>query len=40
MKALPRTIIEAAAMLRRRETNALELAEVALRAAHGDGFNT
>src|SRR5437867_3674508 len=40
MKGLPRTITEAAALLRRRETNALELAEVALRAAHGDTFNT
>ncbi|HEY3126348.1 MAG TPA: amidase family protein, partial [Candidatus Limnocylindria bacterium] len=40
MKGLPRTITEAAAMLRRRETNALELAEVALRAAHADTFNT
>src|SRR3989449_6603912 len=40
MNSLPRTIIEAAALLRRRETNSLELAEVALRAAHGDGFNT
>src|SRR5438128_5228000 len=40
MKGLPRTITEAAALLRRRETNALELAEIALRAAHADGFNT
>src|SRR5207247_488162 len=40
MKGLPRTITEAAALLRRRETNALELVEIALRAAHADGFNT
>src|SRR5687768_939410 len=40
MKQLPRTITEAAALLRRRETSALELAELALRAAHGDRFNT
>src|SRR2546428_11943917 len=40
MKGLPRTITEAAALLRRRETNSLELAEIALRAAHDDGFNT
>ena len=40
MKQLPRTITEAAALLRRRETSALELAELALRAAHGDQFNT
>src|SRR5256886_4924714 len=40
MKGLPRTITEAASLLRRRETNSLELAEIALRAAHGDGFNT
>ena len=40
MKELPRTITEAAALLRRRETNALELAETALGAAHGDAFNT
>src|SRR5438094_6663778 len=40
MKGLPRTITEAAALLRRRETSALELAEIALGAAHADGFNT
>src|SRR6266496_2636050 len=40
MKGLPRTITEAAALLRRRETSSQELAETALRAAHGDGFNT
>src|SRR5438309_10271096 len=40
MKGLPRTITEAAALLRRRETSSLELAEIALRAAHADGFNT
>jgi aspartyl-tRNA(Asn)/glutamyl-tRNA(Gln) amidotransferase subunit A len=40
MKQLPRTITEAAALLRRRETSALELTELALGAAHGDQFNT
>jgi len=40
MKELPRTITEAAALLRQRETSAVELAELALRAAHGDRYNT
>jgi aspartyl-tRNA(Asn)/glutamyl-tRNA(Gln) amidotransferase subunit A len=39
MKSLPGTITEAAALLRRRETSALELAETALARAHGDQFN-
>ena len=40
MKDLPRTIAQAAALLRRRETSALEMAELALRAAHADAYNT
>ncbi|HEV8228806.1 MAG TPA: Asp-tRNA(Asn)/Glu-tRNA(Gln) amidotransferase subunit GatA [Candidatus Limnocylindria bacterium] len=40
MSALPRTITEAAELLRRRATSSLELTEVALRRAHADGFNT
>ncbi|MEO8632548.1 MAG: amidase family protein, partial [Chloroflexota bacterium] len=40
MKELPRTIVEAAALLRGRKTSAVELADLALRAAHRDSFNT
>jgi aspartyl-tRNA(Asn)/glutamyl-tRNA(Gln) amidotransferase subunit A len=40
VNALPRTITEAAALLRRRETSALELAGLALQRAHGDAYNT
>ena len=40
MNALPRTIAEAATLLRRRETSALELAELALGRARRDGYNT
>ena len=40
MNALPRTITEAAGLLRRREASALELAELALKRAHGDAYNT
>ena len=39
MKALPRSITEAAALLRRRETSATELTEIALANAHSDRFN-
>ncbi|HZP95360.1 MAG TPA: Asp-tRNA(Asn)/Glu-tRNA(Gln) amidotransferase subunit GatA [Candidatus Limnocylindria bacterium] len=39
MSALPRSITEAAAMLRRRETSAAELAELALSRAHVDTHN-
>ncbi len=39
MSALPRTIREAAALLRRREASALELAEIAVARAHADRFN-
>ena len=40
MNTLPRTITETAALLRRRETSAVELAELALKRAHGDAYNT
>ncbi len=40
MNDLPRTIREAAALLRKREMSALELAEIALKRAHADRFNT
>jgi len=40
VNALPRTITDAAALLRRRETSAVELAELALRRAHDDAYNT
>ena len=40
LNALPGTITAAAALLRRRETSALELAELALKRAHGDAYNT
>jgi aspartyl-tRNA(Asn)/glutamyl-tRNA(Gln) amidotransferase subunit A len=39
MNALPGSITEAAALLRRRETTALELAETALGRAHADPYN-
>ena len=39
MKTLPRSITEAAALLRRRETSATELTEIALASAHADRFN-
>jgi aspartyl-tRNA(Asn)/glutamyl-tRNA(Gln) amidotransferase subunit A len=39
MNALPSSITEAAALLRRRETSAVELTEIALGRAHADRFN-
>jgi aspartyl-tRNA(Asn)/glutamyl-tRNA(Gln) amidotransferase subunit A len=39
MKSLPATITEAAALLRRRETTAVELTDAALARAHADRFN-
>ncbi len=39
MRTLPRTITEAAALLRRRETSAAELTDIALARAHADPFN-
>jgi aspartyl-tRNA(Asn)/glutamyl-tRNA(Gln) amidotransferase subunit A len=39
MNALPGSITETAALLRRRETTALELAEIALARAHADRYN-
>ena len=39
MNALPRSITEAAALLRRREASAAELTDAALARAHGDGYN-
>jgi aspartyl-tRNA(Asn)/glutamyl-tRNA(Gln) amidotransferase subunit A len=39
MRSLPGTIPEAAALLRRRETTAAELTEIALARAHADRFN-
>ncbi len=39
MRSLPGTITEAAALLRRRETTAAELTEIALARAHADRFN-
>src|SRR5438093_46962 len=39
MNALPRSIAEAAAMLRKKETTAVELTEIALERAHADRFN-
>ncbi len=39
MKQLPRTIMQAAALLRRRETSAAELTEIALARAHADPYN-
>ncbi len=39
MKQLPRSIAQAAALLRRRETSAAELTEIALARAHADRYN-
>jgi len=39
VRSLPGTITEAAALLRRRETTAAELTEIALARAHADRFN-
>ncbi|HET8569027.1 MAG TPA: Asp-tRNA(Asn)/Glu-tRNA(Gln) amidotransferase subunit GatA [Candidatus Limnocylindria bacterium] len=39
MNALPRTVSEAAAALRRRQTSAVELAEAAVAKAQGDRYN-